>query len=302
VSVIQLLLQNSILEKFVPSRYRPLDETIIQGEETNQLIQRAEKLLDDLIEQPASTMRFKKTFTNHSPEFQVTLKINKKRIWLLLADTSRSPTTYKKRIVIECYRKYIKSKDGRGKCTMSYIWYRNGGQTTLRNIKTSRLFQSLFYKIDLLDDILLTQLIGAQRKQSSLDSLSPQVGSNAKNQEEILIEIQRFIQYKKHVDTDQLIDTRVESLINQLKEVVVDYALLEVEERHIIKRIIRQDLPNLLQSYTSLSVQDQIIHKESVFIALSKMEVKVKDLLKQIRTTKNRRMEYLIKLNQKRYP
>lgn len=302
MSVIQLLLQNSILEKFVPSRYRPLDETIIQGEETNQLIQRAEKLLDDLIEQPASTMRFKKTFTNHSPEFQVTLKINKKRIWLLLADTSRSPTTYKKRIVIECYRKYIKSKDGRGKCTMSYIWYRNGGQTTLRNIKTSRLFQSLFYKIDLLDDILLTQLIGAQRKQSSLDSLSPQVGSNAKNQEEILIEIQRFIQYKKHVDTDQLIDTRVESLINQLKEVGVDYALLEVEERHIIKRIIRQDLPNLLQSYTSLSVQDQIIHKESVFIALSKMEVKVKDLLKQIRTTKNRRMEYLIKLNQKRYP
>ncbi|WP_025026884.1 hypothetical protein [Caldalkalibacillus mannanilyticus] len=303
MSFIDLLLANPVLEKMVPDRYRQLDDQIIYDQATISLIQRTEQLLDEMIEQPSSVLRYRKTFTKHSTEFQITLKINRKKIWLHFADTHRSSASIKKRIIIECYRKYVKEKEGQGKCTMYFIWYRINGRTQMRSVRKSPLFQSIFYKINLLDDTLLNKLIDPNKKVELPTQgvpLLPQ--KNGMQKDDLLVEVQRFVQHQKHhLKIEKVIEDRIESLVIQLKQIAPDFQLLDIEERHVLKRMVRQDLPSLIHTYVILSQKDQEKHKENLFLTLSKMELKVLQLLKNIESSKEKRMEYLLKLNDMRY-
>lgn len=304
MSFIDIIVQVPLLEKLLPARHRPVNDELLQDTHTKTLLQSTEQLLDEIIEKSPTSLRYRKTFTNNSTEYAIRVKISKKKINLVLADTHRSSAPLKKKITIECYRKYMKEKNGLGKCIKSTISYKENERTIIRSVRKSPYFQAIFYKIDLLDDTLLSKLIDQNRSfQNKLLTQKPALLNKGEDGHvEVAMDLQRFLQHQKyHLVLDSLLESRLHSLLSQTKVLIPELHLLELEDRHMIKRMIRNDLPQLVHAYVALSPKDKELHKEDVFLTLSKMELKIIHITKKLNDSRVKRMEHLLKLNEMRY-
>ncbi|TLS37532.1 hypothetical protein [Pseudalkalibacillus caeni] len=287
------------IEKLLPSRYKTVEKELMDDQSSQHLLQETEAFLDELINNARNNevpdnRKWKKKLKGYT----VTVRVSKRFIAVQGIDTSKASTHIgshlKKKFFIECYRKFIHSKNGTGKCRKSIIMFNDRGRIFKRNIKRSPYFQGIFYKITLLDDTLIDNLTD---RKSSIHSLST-VNSN----EPLKKELDRLYFHHYHnLSLEASIQGRVERMMSITKQLLPDFDLFDLEEKHEIRRIIRDDLPSLLHTYLSLSIENQTRQKESVFEALCQMELTLHNHLDTLEGKKVQRIQQLLKLNKIRY-
>jgi gas vesicle protein len=93
--------------------------------------------------------------------------------------------------------------------------------------------------------------------------------------------------------------------INQLQEDILicikDMHLLDIEEKHHLKRMVSYDLPNLLETYDSLSEDQKEKTFDEVMSTVNSMRDYVKKQTEQLQSSRMDRMKHLLKLNEVRY-
>jgi len=291
VNRIVLLFQN-----FLPNQMIPVEERYVSDEASMQLIQAAEDILDNLIEEAEQGMTNRR-IRRKEKQYTVICKITKRKFKLLLFDTKYSSALVKKRIHLECYRKYIKSVNGTGKVTHAFVHYIHQGETFVRSVKKASLVQPLFYKLDMLDDALLGQFVNRTRLTTfnrQLDEKDPEVYT-------VLNELKRVVKYQSTLSLDPLLHNRLQRVIGEAESLIPHFNLLEIEEKYLLKRMLKNDLPKLMHSYISLTNKHQTNHKEDVFVALSKMELSLIALSEQVEKEKVLQLKRLLKVTDKRY-
>ncbi|WP_078553345.1 hypothetical protein [Bacillus alkalicellulosilyticus] len=292
------------LQSFLPDRMRTVDDDILSEPASLQLIQETERILDKLIEQ-SSKYQSNRTINKKSINFKITIKIKKKKILVQMQDLHQSHAPVKKRIYIECFRKYFKAVDGVGKCVDSTVHYIQNRRTYVRNVRKSPYMQAIFYKIDMLDDALLGQLV--THNKAPLSPVPPTSSSrevDLKKNEEVkllLMETKRFLQHKNSITLDPILENRLNQIFKHTDKLIPQFELLDIEDRYTVKRMFREDIPNLLHTYLSLSKENQLQQKENIFIALSKMELTIIRLTEILEKNRIERMNHLLKLNEIRY-
>ncbi|WP_096200863.1 hypothetical protein [Bacillus sp. FJAT-45350] len=284
------------VEKFLPDKHKPVDERLLSDEISSELIFSGEQLIDSVINKSDGQNKNRTITKKNDKRFKITLKISKKRIKIILMDTGASTAPIKKRIQIECFRKYFKSTNGIGKCKEASINYIDSKKTFVRSVRKSSHLQSIFYKIDMLDDALMGQLIN--------DTSSTQVKTLKTGSEEgqLILELKRITNHKSTLGLDPLLENKVSRILKESEKLFPDFSLLDIEERHIVRRMLREDIPNLIHTYLSLSPKNQLLQKEQIFITLSKMELTIISYVERMEKAQIQHLEHLVKLNNLRYP
>lgn len=293
------LLESPLFENWLPDRLKPVKDEFISDQYSQTLLSETEKFIDDIIEL-SDMERINRHFKKNTSQVKINLKIKKKRMKLDISDQKRSEAPIKKRMIIDVYRKIYKAKNGVGKTIEATIYYTYQGQSYVRSIKRSPYLKSIFYKLDMLDDALIGRLVKENQLQVRHDTNKPPT----EKQEEIknlLVEMKRITKQNVNLSVDPIIESRLANIIGHIDNITPDFHLLEIEDRHMLKRILREDLPNLLHSYLALSSQQQLEQKENVFVALSRIELKILALIKEMEKMKLERMEHLLRLNKVRY-
>ncbi|UOE92271.1 hypothetical protein [Alkalihalobacillus sp. LMS39] len=302
------LFDMSWMEKFLPDRMRTVRDDILSDQATLDLLQETERILGKLIEQ-TSKYQQNRTLQKKTINYKIIIKIRKKRIKLQIQDTYQSRSPIKKRIYIDCYRKHFKAVNGIGKVKDSTIHYIENRKSYVRNVRKSPYLQPIFYKIDMLDDALLGRLIDDTKtpptlpSTSATDEINNKTQSPQKNEEMkiLLHDTKRLLQHKNSFSLDPLLENRLERIIKQTDKLVPHFELLDIEDRHTVKRMFREDIPNLIYTFLSLSKENQLEQKENVFVALSKMELNIIRLTEELERNRVERMNHLLKLNDARY-
>ncbi|MFV8828295.1 hypothetical protein [Alkalihalobacterium sp. APHAB7] len=293
------LLEIPWIESILPDRLRPVQDEILSDEATLETLHEAERILEHVIKQSGKYSKNRTVKKKHH-EYVITVKIKKKMISLTILDTYYSKSKYKKRIYIQCYRKYFKADHGVGKCKEASIHYTKNKKTFVRSVKKSPFTQNLFYKIDKLDDALLGQLIQSDNKEENYTPQTNQLKSNDQVKS-LVMETNRLISHTRKLHIDPLIEKRLEQIIDHTEMLLPDFSLLEIEERHMMKRMLNEDIPNLVHTYLSLSPENKKEQRENVFVTLSKMELTLIRLKEDLEKARVQRMEHLLKLNHLRY-
>lgn len=289
------------LERFLPNRLRTVNDEILADQKSIDLLQETERILDKLIEQ-GNKYNNKRTIKKRHLEYKIFIKITRKKISLAFQDTHLSKATYKKKFYIQCFRKYYKAENGVGKCLEASIHYLDNGKTYVRSIRKSPFLQAIFFKIDRLDDALIGQLIDQNYTQQER---YPVIGNDKaeRNQETklLLMESKRLLQHHAKLGLDPLLEHRLEQIMNRTEKLMPHFLLLDIEERYIVKRMLREEIPTLIHTYLSLSIENQLTQKENVFVALSKMELKLIQLEEDMEKARMDKIDHLLKLNELRY-
>lgn len=300
MTLINRILELPFFESWLPDRLRPVKEEIISDQYSQALLLETEKFIDDII-QVSEIERMNRVFKRKTTQMKLQIKIRKKRLRLDICDQKLSEAPIKKRIIIEIFRKIYKTKNGTGKVVEATIYYSYQGKSYVRSVKRSPFLHGIFYKLDMLDDALIGRLVkqNEQEIRNQATNTSP-----TEKQEEIrnlLVEMKRIANHNHHLAVDPIIENRLGSIIQQIDRIVPDFHLLDIEDRHTIKRVVREDLPKLLHSYLALTQIQQLEQKENFIVALARIETKIISLIKQMETMKLDRMEQLFRLNKIRY-
>ncbi|WNF38094.1 hypothetical protein RJD24_06615 [Bacillaceae bacterium IKA-2] len=294
------LFEMPFFESWLPDRLKPVKDDYISDQYSQALFLETESFLEGVI-QLTEIERINRTFKKKTNQVKITLKVRKKRIRIDISDQKFSDAPIKKRIIIDVYRKIYKAKNGVGKVVEATIYYTYQGQSYVRSIRRSAYLQGLFYKLDMLDDALLGRLVKHSEQEIIPYSQNKDLAEKNEEIRNLLIEMKRLTNHHQKLTVDPLIASRLSRIVRQFEKVVPDFQLFEIEERHILKRILREDLPNLLHSYTALTTLQQLEQKENVFIALSRIELKIISSIDQMEKMKLERMEHLLRLNKVRY-
>ncbi|OIJ14758.1 hypothetical protein BKP37_07195 [Anaerobacillus alkalilacustris] len=300
MTLINRILELPFFESWLPDRLRPVKEVIISDQYSQALLLETEKFIDDII-QVTEIERMNRVFKRKTTQMKLQIKIRKKRLRIDICDQKLSEAPIKKRIIIEVFRKIYKTKNGTGKVLEATIYYSYQGKSYVRSVKRSPFLHGIFYKLDMLDDALIGRLVkqNEQEIRNQATNTSP-----TEKQEEIrnlLVEMKRISNHNHHLAVDPIIENRLGSIIQQIDRIVPDFHLLDIEDRHTIKRVVREDLPNLLHSYLALTQIQQLEQKENFIVAIARIETKIISLIKQMETMKLDRMEQLFRLNKIRY-
>lgn len=285
------------LEIFLPNRYRLVDDEILADEYSLKLLTETERILDKLIEQ-GNKYNSNRTIRKKHLEYKITIKIKKKKISVTIADTHLTKSRYQKKIFLQSYRKYFKTNKGARKWIDTTIQYTKNGKTYVRNVAKSPFLHAIFYKIDRLDDALIGQLIAAPVDQLSYTTHQIEKDSEIK---QLYLEAKRLFTHNKQLAIDPLIENRLKRILDETEKILPDFSLLEIEERYTIKRMLNEDIPNLLHTYLSLSVSNQIAQKENLFISLSKMELTLINYSEKLESLRLNKMEHIMRVNEQRY-
>ncbi|MCD8500904.1 MAG: hypothetical protein LRY71_03515 [Bacillaceae bacterium] len=150
----------------------------------------------------------------------------------------------------------------------------------------------------MLDDALIGQLIKSQGEK--LVHSIPEKQKVNKNGElfTLMLDLKRITTHSAKLTFDPIIEKKLTLILSQIEPIVPDFHLLDIEDRHIIKRMLKDDIPKLLHSFLSLTIQQQLEQKEKVFIALSRMELKLISLKKELEKMRLEKIEHLLKLNE----
>jgi len=117
----------------------------------------------------------------------------------------------------------------------------------------------------------------------------------------LLEESRRYVQAVKQFSLDPVIESRLTRLLQQADKLKEDFLLLDFEERHIVRRMFKDDIPSLIHTYLSLSVKHQLEQKENLYITLTKMELTLIDYVDRLEKLRVDRMNHLLRLQSIRY-
>lgn len=291
-----------IQDFFTPSHKKPVDEHILRDRTTRKLIEDTEELLMRMT-QNAPPSNKKRTIRRKTKEWTIKVKVNHTFITVMMFDQKHSPAPIKKRIIITCFRKYMKAKDGVGVCKEASIRYMKDGRVQTRSVRESPVLHTLFYRIHHLDLAFANEQVTPGTTSQAILANQQQLLKTATGTDVALLveEAKRYIDTVKQFTVDPTIENRLERLIHQAHKIKDDFELLDFEERHTVRRMFREDIPSLLHTFLSLSVKHQLEQKEKVFVALSKMELTLIDYTERLERLRVERMDYLLKLQSLRY-
>lgn len=290
------------VEPFLPNYLKPLNDQRIVSEETREFVQEAVEFLSDLTSL-SELPRLNKTFKRSIKGYLFKVKIKPKKIHVELIDTKKTPASIKKRVYITTYRKQYKVHKGMGKCIDSTIYYQVDNRTIVRNVQRHPLFQPIFVKIHQLDRSLSGEKLLPEEIETKVETIK----DNETKPPDKMNEDERYI--LQHVETvlekyknkDERLGKKLAELNQAIKECIQEVELLDLEERHHLKRLVGYDLPNLLDTYTSLSEEQQTKAYHDVLSSIQSMETYIKNQSKQLHSSRMDRMKQLLHLNRLRY-
>ncbi|RXJ04025.1 hypothetical protein DS745_01145 [Anaerobacillus alkaliphilus] len=294
------LFEIPFFESLLPDRLKPVKDEYISDQYSQSLFSDTEKFIDDIINL-SEMERINRVFKRKTTQFKILLKIKKKRMRLDFSDQRGSEAPIKKRIIIDIYRKIYKSNQGVGKVVEATIYYTYQGQSVIRSVKRSPYLQGIFYKLDMLDDALIGRLVKSNEHEVRPQAINSAPTEKQEELRNLLVEMKRISNHNHALAVDPLLENRLTKVVQQIEKVTPDFHLLDIEDRHMIKRILKEDLPNLLHSYVSLTPFQQLEQKENVFVAISRIELKIIKIVNQMEKAKLERMEHLLRLNKVRY-
>ncbi|HHY22077.1 MAG TPA: hypothetical protein GX525_09440 [Bacilli bacterium] len=294
----RFLLELSWLDRFLPLNLKPAPEEIFEDKASIDLIKETELVFDRLIEQ-GSPYKTDRTIKKIEHEYSIIIKISKKQIRLHIQDEYHTKARYKKRIEIVCIRKHVKNENGEGVCSEAAVHYLKNQRTYVSSIRETPIFRPIFKKIAELDDVL-----SGKKVKKALKQESPTPNQLTKHEDEITAILNEAKQMFK-IFNDQILEPLLESRLRQIvietEKLLPNLSFLEIEDRYTLKRMFREDIPNLLQTYVSLSSKNRQSHTEDVFVSLSKMELAIIGYQEKVEKEKVQKMEQLLKLNELRY-
>lgn len=293
---------NKVQLFFTPDHKKPVDEHIVRDQTTRKVIADTEEFLIRIAKNaPSHNKRL--SIRRKQKEWLIKVKINHKFITIIMMDLKQSSSPIKKRIIIKCYRRYVKAKNGVGECKEATIRYIKDGKSQIRSILHSPLFHSIFYQIHHLDLVFSNEQMNTS--ESSVQQLENQQAllqtTNSSNVAMLVDELNRYVKSVERFTIDPVIIHRLQQITKQANKLQDDFSLLEFEERHVVRRMLREDIPSLLHAYLSLSLKHQLEQKENVFLALSKMELTLMDYVEHLEKLRVERMEFLLQLQTIRY-
>lgn len=285
------------IERWLPDHLRPVEDHIFTEAHGLDIVMEIESALDRLIEH-AERVKHAQQFKKNGKTFRFRLKVNRKRMKMLAYETPSSEAAIKKRIVIDYLRKGIDANKRKNRLKDATVQYLKNGQTYIRSIKHSSHFQTVFYKLEILDDALFGRAISATPPSST-----PAKKTESKDGEHPF-SLVHSLENKLTMEwqtLDDMLTNRLTELLEELKRVEPVYHYFDIEERYMIKRMLQQDIPSLIETYLSLSKNHQQERFEKVYEALVHMEVTIKKLRHESERVKVEKMDQLLKLTEKRY-
>ncbi|MFC0470221.1 hypothetical protein ACFFHM_06695 [Halalkalibacter kiskunsagensis] len=287
---------------FTPAHRKQVEEHIIRDTTTRKLLEDTEELLLRIAEK-APPSNQKKSIRRKQKEWLIKVKVTQTFISIVMMDQKHSSSPIKKRIVIKCYRKYMKSKNGVGLCKEATIRYMKDGRAHIRSIRESPMFHNLFYRIHHLDLAFSGEQVTFEKpsKEMLVNQHHLLQETHTNDVTYLLEEARRYIQTVKQFSVDPIIESRLERLVQQAHKLQDDFMLLDFEQRHIVRRMFKEDVPSMIHTYLSLSIKHQLEHKENIYVTLSKMELTLISYVEQLEKLKVERMDYLLQLQSLRY-
>lgn len=284
-------------ESFLPNYLKPLRDPQIESLYTKEMITEAVEFISDL-SSLSELPRLNKTFKRNIKGFLFKVKIKPKKLHLELLDTKKSSDPIKKRIYITTFRKEFKLENGMGKCIDATIYYQINGKTIVRSVKRHHLFLALFYQLHKLDVSLSGGNPDEITVEQALDQ-GPEEKSHDEEKEQIIQQSNQLL--KKYHLVDEEVSKLIKQIQENIQECLNDIHLLNFEEKHHVKRLINNDLPNLMETFKSLSRDQQIEKHEDVLSSLRTMQNYMDSLQKDVQSSRMDRMEHLLRLNRLRY-
>lgn len=289
----------------LPNYMKPLDEPALLNQHTKEFVYEAEEFISDLAAL-SELPRMNRTFKRNVHGYAYKIKIKPKKLHIELSDTSKSPSQIKKKVFITVFRKNIKMENGFGKTVESSIYYQMNNQTHVRNIRRHPYFLSLFHHLHRLDLSLSGESLQEFDKQpesvGQSDNQEHQLSADENHKDPVgSLEdsMSHTISAYPHLDED--IQKKIKKMHMELQRCFEEFHLLDIEEKHHIRRMIQHDLPNLLLTFHSLSSEQKQIKKLELLRALDNMISFLKEQAGDLQATRLDRMNHLLRLSDIRY-
>ncbi|MFB4211417.1 hypothetical protein ACE1TH_05800 [Shouchella sp. JSM 1781072] len=296
----KLFSTTGLLDFFTPAYKKPVDDHIIQDETTTRLINDTERLLKRMTDN-ATGKNERKNIRRRQKDWDIRVKINYNYIRLIVSDTKNSRSPIHKRLRIVCHRKYIKSSNGMGKVKEATIHYLKDGRMHVRSLLNVSHFKGILYGIHQLD----LAYVGTKTSEVSLERLSgheQQLKSEQANDIRVLVqEANRYVQAMDTLSIDPMLDNRLQRILTHVGKLEDDFHLFDFEDKHTVRRLLREDIPNLMGAFFALSKKNQMEQRDNVFVSLSKMELSLIRLTEHLEKTKVERMDHVMRLQELRY-
>lgn len=213
-------------------------------------------------------------------------------------DTKRSDASINKRIYITIYRKSIKAEKGLGKCIDATIYFQTDGRNVVRNIKHHHLFRSVFTHLHLLDSSLSGQSalpLPERGHEQIVDSHLHEDEDKAK----LLSELKQL--RNRYTGVNEGMSNAFSKVATSLSRCLEEFELLDVEERHQIKRMVLKEIPELLTSYQSLTPVQRNEMEDNMILAFEKMNRFLQKIIISLENNRIERLNHLLRVNKMRY-
>lgn len=287
---------------FTPAHKKTVDEHILMDQTTRNLIKDTEQLLARMAEKAPPYNR-NQTVRRKQKEWSIKVKVTHTFITVTMADLKYSTSPIKKRIFIKCHRRYMKSEGGVGVCKEASIHYIKDGKAHIRSVRESPLFRSIFYRIHHLDLAFSNEQVSTESaaKHALLNEQRLLQSTTSNDYTFLIDESKRYVDSVKQFMIDPTLEHQLQRILDHAMKLEDDFLLLDFEKRHVVRRMLREDIPSLLHTFLSLAPKHQVEHKENVYVALSKMELTLIEYVEELEQLRVDRMNYLLKLQQIRY-
>ncbi|MGB8000023.1 MAG: hypothetical protein WCF60_08065, partial [Anaerobacillus sp.] len=157
-----------------------------------------------------------------------------------------------------------------------------------RNIKRSPFFTGIFQRMKLLDHALLGTLEADSAQTNGIDPI-------------LLEQLEKLQRIMTHSEINGVIQSRSTRLMKLFRKILPELEPLDLEERHVVKRMLSSELPGLLTGYLSLSSENKAVRHQDLFQALCQMELTLHEFLEKIEGHRLSRVDHLLKVNKIRY-
>lgn len=280
-------LESQWLEKLLPPQYKTVEPSLLQDANSTNFLTYAERLLDEFIDKLDPGSDKPQKWKRSEQGYTIYLKIRRNLILLSGYDSQKNRTSMPKKFFIQWEREMVTKKE-RGRCKQGTILINDRGRIIKRNIKRSPFFTGIFQRIRLLDHSLLGTSPNPTSSSPTVDPL-------------LLDQLDNLKRITSHSFIQGVIHSRSMRLINLFQKILPELEPLDLEERHVVKRMLSTELPNLLTGYISLSPENKELRHQDLFQALCQMELTLHEFLEKIEGNRLSKVDHLLKVNKLRY-
>ncbi|SDB91594.1 hypothetical protein [Shouchella lonarensis] len=291
---------NAFIDFFTPAYKRPVEDHIISDDTTIRMFNDVERLLQRMAEN-ATGKNERRHIRRRQKDWDIRVKVTYNHIRLLVSDTKHSRSPIHKRLRILCFRKYIKSEKDYGKVKEATIHYLKDGRRHVRALQNVPAIKGIFFAIHRVDLAYVGKKIDTvslERLQGHEQQLKKQPAHDIKM---LIEEAKRYLQAMDSFTIDPMLDNRLTRILTHANKLEKDFHLFGYEDKHTVRRLLRDDLPNLMGAYLALSKRNQLEQRDNVFVSLSKMELSLIGLHDRLEQMKVERMEHVMRLQELRY-